>query len=178
MNYIDFIIIIILVFGILRGYTDGLVIEVASLAALILGIWGAIRFSAFTAGKLYEWFDMSGDYVGIIAFVITFLIIVVAIHFVGVIADRFVCALSLGFLNRLLGMCFGFVKTALILSVIFVVMNAIDVKRHFLPRSKIEQSKFYNPIADIAPALFPIIGEGSFKHSFDRFKKKPEGVAI
>jgi len=178
MNYIDFIIIVILVFGLLRGYTDGLVIEVASLAALILGIWGAIRFSTFTAGKLYDWFDMTGEYVGIIAFIITFLIIVVAIHFIGVIADRFVCAISLGFLNRLLGMVFGVLKTILILSVIFVILNAIDSKRHFLPRSKIEQSKFYNPIADIAPALFPVIGEGTFDRSFDRFKKKPDGMAI
>lgn len=178
MNYIDFIIIIILVFGLLRGYTEGFVKEVASLAALILGIWGAIRFSAFTAGKLYEWFDMSGEYVGIIAFVITFLIIVVAIHFVGMIVDRFIFAVSLGFLNRLLGLVFGFFKTALILSVILVIMNAIDAKHHFLPRNKIEQSRFYNPIADLAPALFPVIGEGPFDRSFDRFKKKPDGVAI
>jgi len=33
--------------------------------------------------------------------------------------------------------------------------------------------KFYNPISDIAPAIFPIIGEGGFYRSFDRFKKKP-----
>jgi membrane protein required for colicin V production len=178
MNYIDFIIIIILVFGLLRGYTDGLVKEAASLAALILGIWGAIKFSSFTAARLYDWFDMTGQYVGITAFVITFLIIVIAIHFVGVIADNFVCAISLGFLNRLLGIAFGFFKTILILSVIFVILNAIDARHPFLPHNKLERSKFYNPIADIAPAIFPIIGEGSFNHSFDRFKKKPDGVAI
>ncbi len=178
MNYIDFIIIIILAFGLLRGFADGLVKEVASLAALILGIWGAIKFSNFTAARLYEWFDMTGNYVGIIAFVITFLVIVVAIHFVGLIADRFVHAVALGFLNRLLGLVFGLFKTALILSVIFVVLNAIDAKRPFLPRDKIERSKFYNPIADIAPAIFPVIGEGAFDHSFDRFKKKLDETDI
>jgi hypothetical protein len=36
----------------------------------------------------------------------------------------------------------------------------------------------YNPIADIAPAIFPIIGEGNFDKSFDRLKKKPEGTPI
>ena len=35
-------------------------------------------------------------------------------------------------------------------------------KDPFLPEEKIEGSIFYNPIADIAPAIFPIIGEGGF----------------
>ena len=178
MNYIDLIIIILLVFGVARGFTDGLVRELASLLALILGIWGAIKFSAFTAGKLYDYFDMTGQYVGIIAFLITFIIIVIIIHFIGMIVDRFVDAISLGFLNRILGMVFGIFKTALILSVIFVVLNAIDAKHPFLPKARIEQSRLYNPIADIAPAIFPIIGEGPFDHSFDRFKKKPDEIPI
>ena len=178
MNWLDFIIIILLVFGLARGFINGFVKELASLLALILGIWGAIKFSVFTAEKLYDYFDMTGQYVGIIAFLITFVIIVIIIHFIGLLVDKFIETLSLGFLNSVLGLIFGVFKSALILSVIFVVLNAIDAKHHFLPKEQIERSKFYNPIADIAPAIFPIIGEGSFDKSFDRFKKKPEGPLI
>ena len=178
MNWIDFIIIILLVFGLARGFINGFIKELASLLALILGIWGAIKFSAFTAERLYDYFDMTGQYVGIIAFLITFVIIVIIIHFIGLLVDKFVETISLGVLNSLLGLVFGVFKTALILSVIFTVLNAIDAKHHFLPKKQIENSKLYNPIADIAPAIFPIIGEGSFDRSFDRFKKKPEGTTI
>jgi membrane protein required for colicin V production len=178
MNWIDFIIIILLVFGLARGFINGFIKELASLLALILGIWGAIKFSTFTAGRLYDYFDMTGRYVGIIAFMITFIIIVIIIHFLGMLIDKFADNLSLGFLNSLLGLFFGVFKTALILSVVFVVLNAIDAKHHFLPKEKIENSRLYNPIADIAPAIFPIIGEGSFDKSFDRFKKKPDGTTI
>lgn len=178
MNWIDLIIIVLLVLGLARGFIDGFVRELASLMALILGIWGAIKFSAFTASKLYDYFDMTGRYVGIIAFLITFIVIVIIIHFIGIAVDKFVDTLALGFLNRLLGLVFGVFRSALILSVIFVVFNAIDAKHHFLPRETIAQSKFYNPIADIAPVIFPIIGEGDFDKSFDRFKKKPEGETI
>jgi membrane protein required for colicin V production len=178
MNWIDFIIIILLVFGLARGFINGFIKELASLLALILGIWGAIKFSTFTAGRLYDYFDMTGRYVGIIAFMITFIIIVILIHFLGMLIDKFADNLSLGFLNSLLGLFFGVFKTALILSVVFVVLNAIDAKHHFLPKEKIENSRLYNPIADIAPAIFPIIGEGSFDKSFDRFKKKPDGTTI
>jgi membrane protein required for colicin V production len=178
MNFIDAIIIIILVFAIIRGFTNGLVKEVASLAALILGIWGAIKFSDFTADKLYDYFDITGRYVGIISFMITFGIIVVVIHFIGVLLDKLLEAVTLGFVNRLLGMAFGLIKSVLILSVIFVVLNAIDASRSFLPKERIEKSMLFNPISDIAPAMFPIIGKVGFPHKFDGVKNKPEQVTI
>ena len=176
MNWIDFIIVIILIIFLLRGFTDGFVKEVASLAGLIFGIWGAIRFSSFTAGKLYEWFDMNGQFVGLIAFLITFGVIVVIIHFIGIIADKMINVISLGFLNRILGIVFGLFKSVLILSVFFVILNVIDERKPFLPKKTIEESKFYNPIAKIAPALFPLIREGGYNRGFDRFKKKKETV--
>jgi membrane protein required for colicin V production len=178
MNWIDAVIIIVLIISVITGFINGLVKEVASLAALILGIWGAIKFSGFTAAKLYDYFDMTGKYVGIIAFLITFGIIVVIIHFIGIIADKIVDAIALGFVNRLLGIVFGFLKSVLIMSVFFVILNAIDARKPFLPREKIEESIFYNPISDIAPAIFPVIGEGGFNRSFDRFIKKPDEVTI
>ena len=178
MNWLDATIVIILILSLVTGFINGLVKEVASLTALILGIWGAIKFSTFTAEKLYDYFDMTGHYVGVIAFLITFGIIVVIIHFIGILADKVVSAASLGFINRILGIVFGLLKSVLIMSVFFVVLNAIDARKPFLPKKTIEESKFYNPISDIAPVIFPIIGEGGFNRSFDRFKKKPEDLTI
>ena len=178
MNYIDIIILIILGFAVVRGFINGLVIEVASLAALIFGIWGAIKFSGFTSVKLYEFFDMSGQFIGIISFIITFLIIVVIIHFIGMLINKLMEAIALGFLMKLLGTVFGLLKTVLIMSVIFVVLNSINSRRSFLPAEQLQESFLYNPISDIAPALFPIIGEGDLFQSFDRLKKDPPKVTI
>ena len=178
MNWIDATIVIILILSAVMGFINGFVREVASLAALILGIWGAIKFSTFTAQRLYDYFDITGKYVGIISFIVTFMIIVVIIHFIGILVHKIVDAASLGFLNRLLGIAFGLLKSVLIMSIIFSVFGAIDAQRPFLPKDRIEESIFFNPISDIAPAIFPIIGEGGFNRSFNRFKKKPEEVTI
>jgi len=178
MNYIDIIILVVLGISMVSGFINGLVKEVATLAALILGIWGAIRFSSFTAEKLYDYFDMTGKYVGIVSFLVTFAIIAIIIHFIGLLVDKLMEAVSLGFINKLLGIVFGLFKSVLIMSIIFVVLNAIDARRPFLPKEKIEESMLYNPISDIAPAIFPIIGEGGFYHSFERFKKKPEEITM
>jgi len=174
MNWLDAFIVIVLILSLVMGFINGFVKEVASLAALVLGIWGAIKFSSFTAAKLYDYFDMTGRYVGIIAFIITFALIVVIIHFIGVLADKIVNMASLGFINRILGIVFGLLKSVLIMSVCFSILNAIDAKKPFLPKKTIEDSRLYSPISDIAPAIFPIIGEGGFNNSFDRFKKKPD----
>ena len=72
---------------------------------------GAIKFSGFTAAKMYDFFDMTGHYVGIIAFLITFGVIVIIIHFIGLLADKIADAASLGFVNRLLGIAFGIFKS-------------------------------------------------------------------
>jgi membrane protein required for colicin V production len=178
MGWIDIVIIVILIISAVMGFINGLVKEVASFAALILGIWGAVKFSGFTAGKLYDYFDMTGQYVGIIAFLITFGLIVVIIHFIGILADKLVSAVSLGFLNRILGIVFGLLKSVLIMSVFFVILNAIDARSPFLPKQRIEESIFFNPISDIAAVIFPVIGEGGFNNSFNRFKKKAEDVTI
>lgn len=178
MNFIDILILIILGIAAVKGFINGFIKEFASLAALVLGIWAAIRFSNFTAAKLYDYFDLTGKYTGIIAFILTFVIVVIAIHFIGLLIDKLIKAVSLGFINRLLGLVFGVFKSVLILSVIFVILNAIDEHRPFLPKEKINQSFLYNPISDIAPAIFPIIGEGAFSKSFDRFKKTPDEIVM
>ncbi|MDR2887451.1 MAG: CvpA family protein [Bacteroidales bacterium] len=178
MNYIDIIIIAILALSVISGLVKGFVREAASLAALALGIWGAIELSSFTASKLYELFDMRGQFTGIAAFIITFVAIVVAIHFIGLLADKLVSAVSLGLFNRILGGIFGLLKSTFIMSVVFSIFNAIDARKPFLPKDKTEQSALYNSVSDIVPALFPIIGEGTLEDSFDRFRKNSEDTAI
>ena len=46
MNYIDLTIGGLLIFGAVRGFFKGLIVEVAALAALVLGIIGALLFSS------------------------------------------------------------------------------------------------------------------------------------
>ncbi|HUW92379.1 MAG TPA: CvpA family protein [Bacteroidales bacterium] len=178
MNWIDFVIIALLGFGLIQGFMNGLIIEVAELAALILGILGAIHFSGWTAMKLSGWFDVQTSWLGIIAFAVTFIVIVVAINLLGKLLDTLMKAVALGFVVRILGAIFGIIKTALILSVIFVFLNTLHQKRAFLPSDRIAKSYLYNPVADIVPSIFPIIEGGDLLDSFNRHKKKPQDVTL
>ena len=62
MNYIDIILGLLLIFSAIGGFKNGLIAEIASLAALILGIWGAIHFSDNTTELLIKYFDLKSDH--------------------------------------------------------------------------------------------------------------------
>ena len=52
MNYLDIIIVVPLLYGFIKGLSNGLVNEVTSLLALFIGVYMAINFSIFGA-KIY-----------------------------------------------------------------------------------------------------------------------------
>ena len=157
MNYIDIILGLLLLFAAISGFRKGLVSELASLAALILGIWGAIEFSYITTDFLLENFDLQTKYLNIISFVITFVVIVILVHIVGSAVNKFIETAMLGFINKLAGLAFGILRSALILSIILVVFDKIDEDVEILSKEAKEESLLYEPIRNFAPSLFPFI---------------------
>ncbi len=157
MNYIDIILALLLVLAAFNGFRKGLVVELASLAALVLGIWGAIEFSDITSEFLTEHFEITTKYLHIISFIITFIVIVVLVHLIGSVVNKLVETVMLGFINKLAGMAFGVLRSALILSIILVVFDKIDEDVEILSREAKEESRLYAPIRNFAPAIFPFI---------------------
>lgn len=167
MNYIDLILVIPLIWSAYRGFTKGLIINAASLAALLLGIYGAIRFSYFTSEILINKFDLNSQYLAIISFAITFIVIVFAVHILARVLDKLVKAIALGLVNRIFGILFGVIKTAFIISIILVILNNIDERAHFLPGEQIRKSILYQPLSRFAPMIFPFLDFKKFKNDFD-----------
>ena len=157
MNYIDIVLVLLLVFSAISGFRKGLIVELASLAALILGIWGAIEFSDVTSNFLVENFHLKSDHLNIISFIVTFVVIVILVHIVGSVVNKMVETVMLGFLNKLAGMVFGIVRAALILSIVLVVFDKIDEDVEILSPKVKSESRMYEPIRNLAPSLFPFI---------------------
>jgi membrane protein required for colicin V production len=174
MNYFDIVILIVLLFFLIRGLIKGFFIELASVLALILGIWGALRFSGYVGNKLTELFDLTTQWLGLISFAVTFVLIVIGVHFIAIIVDKLFSAIALGWLVKILGAVFGVIKALIIVSVVLVFLNTVDERVNFLPPDKVEDSVLYRPVAKIAPAIFPLIAKGDLINSFNRLKKQDE----
>jgi membrane protein required for colicin V production len=176
MNFIDLIIVVLLLWSAYRGFVKGFVLQLATLAALLLGILGAIKFSDLTAHWLSKNFDMASMYLDVIAFAITFILIVIAVHLLARVIEKLIQAIALGFINRILGIVFGIIKTAFILSIILVLLNKADEKYHFLPEKKIQESLLYLPLRDFAPMIFPYLQFDEWKEELDQPDKRQENT--
>ncbi|MCF8363072.1 MAG: CvpA family protein [Prolixibacteraceae bacterium] len=157
MNYIDIIIIVLIIISAVRGATKGFIYEIASLIALIAGVWGAIKFSGATETFLVNRLNFTNQYIDIIAFVITFLLIIIFIHFIRKAVEKIIETISLGAINRIFGLVFSVVKTAFILGIVIVVLEKISENVKFMPEEDIQESSFYEPLRNVTVSTFPFL---------------------
>jgi membrane protein required for colicin V production len=144
-----------LVFGFIRGLMKGLFVEVASLVSLVAGVYGAIHFSYFVGDFLKEKVSWEERYITIVAFAVTFAVIVLAISLLGKLFTKLADFAYLGWINKALGGVFGALKLAMILSIILMVFDKLNNAIPFVDDTEKEQSVLYEPVKTLAITLFP-----------------------
>ncbi len=157
MITIDIILAALLIFGLVRGFMKGFFVEVTSLVALAIGLYGAIHFSFITANYLKNSVEWAEKTIQIVSFAITFFIIVVLISFTGKLLTKIADTASLGIVNKIFGAAFGFIKIGLILSVVLIIFDKLNKAMPFVKEENLENSTLYTPVKNIAPMIFPSI---------------------
>lgn len=155
MNTFDIIIAAFLVFGFVRGLMRGLFVEVASLVALVAGIYGAIHFSDFIGAYLAEFVDWEEQYITVASFALTFALIILVISLAGKLLTKIADFAALGLLNKILGGVFGVLKFGLIVSIILLIFSKLNNTIPFVSEQEQENSILYEPVKNLAPMLFP-----------------------
>lgn len=114
MNWLDMVILVVLVLLTFGGLKQGIIKAVLSLAGLVLGITLASRLYPTIAPKLT--FISQPSLANIAAFVIILVAILIVASVLGFILTKVASAILLGWLNRLGGAVFGFFMGAVITS--------------------------------------------------------------
>ncbi len=155
MPVIDILLLIAIGFGVVRGLFKGLFVEIATLLALVLGAYGAAYFSNYASDFLSSHLDWSEKTIAISAFVITFIVIVIAISLAGKALTKLASFAALGLFNKILGGVFGGLKMTLICSVLIMVVETFNGSISIVQDDKIQASSLYKPVQFLAPAIFP-----------------------
>jgi membrane protein required for colicin V production len=155
MNGIDIVLLGILILALIRGFIKGFIMQVAGLAALILGIYAAIHFSDYLGRFLENKISLDPVIIRWLAFGILFTLVVLAVHFLGKLVEKLAKITTLSFLNRVAGAFFAGIKAIFILAALVTMLNVLDQKIHFLPAEKMGKSIFYKPLSKLIPSLFP-----------------------
>ncbi|MBD79686.1 MAG: colicin V production protein [Crocinitomicaceae bacterium] len=157
MNVLDIIIIIPLLYGGFKGFTRGFIIEITSIAGLVLGIYCGIYFSDYAADFISQYFELGSSVLQFASFITTFVVIVMGIHLIGKALEKAANLVALKLVNKLFGAGFGILKFSIIVSVLVVVVDSIDQRFGFIPSESKNESKLYAPLASITPTLVPAI---------------------
>ena len=177
MNYLDIIFLIPLLFALYRGFKKGMIHMVASLSALALGIFGAIKLRPMFASFLDSIFDISPDYMNVIAFSVAFVSIVLVVHLLAFLVEKLIKAVALNLVNRLLGMGIGLLVTAFVLSMILWPVNQINAEKQIIKPERIEGSILYKPLSAFAPKVFPYLKKQDWKEFIPK-NKEDEGNVV
>ena len=175
MNTIDLVFAVVLLWSAYRGFSKGFIVQLATLAALLLGILGAVMFSDYTSSLIIKNFEVSGNYLPIISFAVTFIVIVIAVHLLAKMLNKLIDAIALGVVNRLLGVLFSVLKIAFIVSIILVLVNKVDNKYNFIPNETKEKSLLYMPLSNFAPMIFPYL---NFEKMKEKFEEEKAGLGV
>lgn len=157
MNFADIAIVVAVLFGGYMGFRKGLVIELCTVVAFVLGIYAGIKFSHIISSWILH-FNAS-KYVPLIAFGICFLAVLILVFFIGKWLERFVKISLLKPIDRILGGVFGMAKYILIISVLllfFEKWNQIDPV--ILSELK-KGSLLYEPMTELATRITPVIAK-------------------
>ncbi|MCX7551171.1 CvpA family protein [Xanthomarina sp. F2636L] len=157
MGVIDIILLGFLLLGLVRGFLKGFFVEVASLVALIAGIYGAIHFSFYAAEMLTNQVDWDEKTINVTAFAITFIVIVLAIALAGKALTKLADFAALGIVNKILGAFFGVLKMTLILSVLINIFDKLNTTIPFLDEEHTENTVLYKPVKSVVPLIFPFV---------------------
>lgn len=161
MNFVDIIIVVPLIYAAWRGFKKGLIIEVFTLLALLVGIYAGIHFSDWTSARIEEYFDFDANYLPVIAFTVTFLAVGAMVFFAGKMLEQMVKVVNLSPINKIMGVVFGMLKMVYTLSILIILLETYDERGDFIPEETKENSLLYTPVKLTASATIPAIEEST-----------------
>ena len=127
MNLIDLIIIAIIGFGIIRGYSKGLIIELSSFFGIFISFFIAGNVDNLLSNEISTFISVNSDLLNTISFIIIFILSYLLIIYLAKGFTKLAKVVYLGLLNSVLGGVFGGLKLLLILLIITKIIFSLNL---------------------------------------------------
>ncbi|MBV6643856.1 MAG: CvpA family protein [Cyclobacteriaceae bacterium] len=172
MSLFDIFFLVIFGLAAFKGYSKGLIVELFSLVAFFIGLFAAITFTIPVTTRFFsesEWYEI----IAVGVFIALFLGLSIVVNLVAKALKKIVHLTFLGLFDNILGALAAVFKWALILSIIFWVVNAAGLS---FPDEYVKTSVIMPYILLIGPKTFGVVGDiiPFFKEIFDSIDKFEE----
>ena len=150
MTWLDIMILLPMLVGLIIGIKRGLIIELTYLISIIVGGICARTLSAPVTIWLEQQFTWSEAVCSVVAYALLFLISTILLCLLGKLMTKFFKAIKLGWVNRLLGGVFGLAKYATVVLVIVLCLHRLDTHFQFLNENLKTNSIIYKAVAPLS----------------------------
>ena len=155
MAIIGLIIFVAIGVGAVFGFMKGFVKQLASLLGLIVGLLAAKALYASVAEKVFSKITDSMTLAQILAFIAIWIAVPLTFALVAALLTKAMEAISLGWLNRMLGAGLGTLKYLLLVSLLIGVIEFVDSDNKMISETKKKESVLYYPMKSFAGIFFP-----------------------
>jgi membrane protein required for colicin V production len=164
----DIFLLVLLALGTYSGYKEGFLMELFSLVAIVLGIFGGFKLMGEGMLLLQDHFNADTKVLPYISFIVIFLVIVIAVSLVGKVIKHSIDKSFLGKMDQLMGMVLGGFKTLFLISVAIWIVDSLEIN---IKSEWTNDSWLYPFTAQLAPSLAGWIGDfvPVFKEIFRQF---------
>lgn len=157
MNFIDIIILALAGWGIYKGFSNGIIKELAQIVAFLAAIYVASHFGNFLADFLIKQFSLGPNDTKLIAFLLAFLLTLIVVFLIARYLTKMIDSAKLGIVNRVAGAAFAAAKYLLILSFLLNLFIRFDPAGMFISKETREKSLLFKKTAALSPLVFPYI---------------------
>lgn len=157
MNWLDILIVLPLLFGIVRGVMRGFVSEIIAIVVVIFGVLCARFWAPPFSTLLITQFAWPKGVCDVVAYTLLFLAVAIVLSILARLLNKLLKAIHLGWINRIFGGLCGFVKYAIIVLIVVFVMDKMNETFHWLDESPVVKSSIVYPQA--VKATHWVVGE-------------------
>lgn len=158
MNVLDLFILLPIAYFAYKGFTAGFIQEVLSIVGIILAVFLTFAYMKPVSAFL-EAFISNPDTATVVAGLILFIGTIAIVQAIGVVVRKFLELIHLNIINRLAGLCFGALKSAIVVSGFLWLFAGLN-----LPAEQTRnESLTYSYVIPLAPATFDLVAT-AFPH--------------
>jgi membrane protein required for colicin V production len=154
-SLLDFIIIIVLIWGIYKGYMQGFIVQTIALFTLLAGIYIAAVLAMGFYNLLIDKSAIPLRNLPVIAFSVLFGPVLYATNWVALNVLRQVSSVPQNMYKKVLGAFCGALKYLFILSIFMIFIDRLDSSFQILTQNEHKRTNLFGPVSKFAPTIIP-----------------------
>ena len=153
MNIIDIIVGLLLVWAVWCGWRKGIILQVCSIAGLVIAIWLGFKFGE-TVGLMAQ-IDPKMAAVG--GFLIVFVVALILSSIISRMVRKLFRFAGLGLLDRMLGTMLSVAKYTIMIGILLSAFNRLNANYKMVDDKVIRSSVTFRPMMRLSEQVIPVM---------------------